>query len=128
MKSLKRYFCGMVVIIMLSACPSTHVNIAWDAPTKRVDGSPIQSQYELRYNVYISDEGYNDRQCLTKIQPIKETSFKIHHAKENGPYVVGVQAVLFENEVQVNESPSVIAWSNIKKDTKENIFYIDIER
>jgi hypothetical protein len=130
MKSLKICSFALFVTIVLSACSSNHVTITWDAPTTLVTGSEVPANHDIRYHVYldcVADDHHNHIQQLTQ-KPIPETTYQIPHAKEDGHYIVGVQAVLFEPGNQDPAVSSEIAWSDINQDTNGKPFDLDVRR
>lgn len=154
MKSFVNFIFGMLLMILLFACnpnpnpvnweTHSHVTVTWTPPTHFEDGSPIPSDSELRYELFIDideDDTHKDMIKLTK-QPIEGTSFTTPKIKKRekkhyyidveppvelkeGHYYLGVRAVLFKNkngEPIHSQPPGIIAWSSSKTDTNKKPF------
>ncbi|MDG5470014.1 hypothetical protein P9J64_16980 [Deltaproteobacteria bacterium IMCC39524] len=133
MNPFTRCFLGTLIMTILVACAYHDVTVSWDETTQLADGTALNEEnQEVRYNVYIDyniDPNHKSMLLLTKDGPIKETSYTMHHAKAKGHYLVGIEAVLYENGAPVvNSDLSSFAWSNSKKDTNEKPFDVDIAR
>ena len=138
MKISQTIFFGIVCVAFLCACDkiqwvtSEEVTVAWDAPKKMVDGSPIPAGSVLRYNVYIDTDNNNthDDKILETEVPISETSFTLPAIKRKGKYFVGVQSLAYMvKDGKIYGAPKVsdISWSSSKSNTKAGPFGISIE-
>lgn len=134
MKSLVKFFLGILFLILLCSCskPDPNVTVSWTVPPGFLDGSQFPSDSELRYELFIDidqDNTHEDKIPLTK-QPIKETNFTTTEIEKlaKGHYYLGVRAVLFKNGKPVNPSqPSEINWSSNKTGTNPKPFGVYIK-
>lgn len=109
-----------------------NVTVIWDAPIAKLDGSPIDPDTVLRYNVYIDldmDNTHDDMILLTE-KPIAETRYTIPKIEHKGQYFIGIQALAFnttDGELQGEAGVSAISWSYNSSVTKNDPFGVIVE-
>ena len=98
--------------------------VAWDAVTEMTNGDPLPAEDIVKYRVYVAEPGKKDEKVNMGETELLE--FKVGAPRE-GQWFAGVQAVRYRliGDDLKELGVSLIAWSDIDKDTNNSPFGIE---